>query len=148
MDFIVPPYDAGPYEAGLPLGFTMAEWISASGHGAYSVRSGGATLHMEFENLLPEAVYTAWCVRVNLPDVTITDMSCGEVDASNNTLVTDADGNGVITIELNEALQPSTVDIRTVIAIAYHSDGRTYGQYSGDLGRTTHQQLVYEFPFE
>jgi hypothetical protein len=148
MDFIVPPYDAGPYEMGLPLGFTMARWISARGHGRYTVGASGATLHMEFEDLLPNAVYTAWCARVNLPDVTITDAPCGKIDGSNNVFVSDTGGNAVITIELDEALQPSTEDIRTVIAIAYHSDGRTYGFYSGDLGRITHQQLVYEFPFE
>jgi WD40 repeat protein/DNA-binding CsgD family transcriptional regulator len=148
MDFIVAPFDAGPYEQGIALGFTLAEWLTATGHGTYSVGAGGATLRMEFENLLPNALYTTWCVRVNLPAVNITDVPCGDIDGSNNSFVSDEAGSAVVTIELNEALLPSTEDIRTGISIAYHSDGRTYGQRVGNLGMNAHQQLIYEFPFE
>lgn len=148
QDFIKPPYDAGPYEAGAPLGFTMAEWIAASGYGTYSIGSGGARLAFTLENLLPEAVYTTWCTRINLPEATLHHEPCGEPNGSSNSFMSDGQGNAVFNIVLPKAFEPSTEDIRTVVAIAYHSDGNTYGVHPGDFGLNVHTQLIYEFPFE
>ena len=108
QDFIEPPYDAGPYEQGAPLGFTMAEWIAASGHGTYSVGSNGAKLHLELDTLLPNAVYTVWCTRVILPDAVLRDRPCGEPDGSNNYVTSDDQGSIIFDIELPQALEPST----------------------------------------
>ena len=148
QDFIEPPYDIGPYEQGAPLGFTMAEWIAASGHTTYSIGSDGARLHFTFENLLTDAVYTVWCTRINLPEATLNHKPCGMPDGSSNSFMSDGQGNAVFNIVLQDAFEPSTEDIRTVVAIAYHSDGNTYGIHPGDFGLNVHTQLIYEFPFE
>lgn len=148
FDMIEPPYDAGPYEQGEPLGFTMAEWMTATGRGNYVMTESEILLDMEFENLVPNGVYTTWCIRMNLPLDTPTIKPCGSSDGTKNWFVSSEAGTGEIEVVLNQKFEPSTKDIRSMIAVVYHSDEATHGPSPGEMGKNAHMQLVYEFPYE
>ena len=79
------------------------------------------------------------------PVATIVNWPCGEADGSNNTFTTDENGDGFISLSMPP--RPDTTDERlSVFAIAYHSDGQTYGDYHGEFGRVTHTHLVAPVP--
>ncbi len=44
-----------------------------------------------------------------------------------------------------DAFPPSTDETIYEIALAYHSDGQTYGELAGEFGHNVHVQLVYDF---
>jgi len=145
LDFVEAPFDVGPYPKGKPLGFTLEEWLAAAGRGTYTVRGNRAVLDLTFENLVPGGVYTAWCFTfIHPPDWALIEPPCGAADGSENTFIADENGDGAITIEL-EAIPPSTEKISHRIAIAFHSDGQTYGPSPGQHGYNLHPQLVYVF---
>ena len=75
----------------------------------------------------------------------IVNLACGEPDGSQNTFITDAEGNGSIAMTLPPRLDSSDERL-SVFGIAYHSDGQTYGDSPGDFGRVTHTQLVAPVP--
>lgn len=144
-DFFEEPFDVGPYPADAPLGFTLGEWLAATGTGTYTVEGDTAVLDMSFENLVPEGVYTIWCLELNFAEMAITEeLPCGDRDGSENEFMADEDGSGGIIIEI-EPLPPSTEDIIYEVALAYHSDGQTYGERAGEFGHNVHVQLVYDF---
>jgi len=136
----------GPFEKGEELGFTLGDWLAATGSGTYEVDDGEAELDLEFENLVPDAVYTIWCSRISFPpNVNIVDRPCGAEDGSENVFETDEEGNANYNLEL-EPLEQSTEETATIIALAYHSDGETYGESAGDFGLNSHVQIFYLIP--
>jgi hypothetical protein len=136
----------GPFAKGAPLGMTMGEWLSASGTGSYVQRGNAATIDLTMENLVPNGVYTVWCSRVSYPpNVAIVDKACGAEDGSENSFSADEQGRAQFNLTM-PALAASTAETGSVIAIAYHSDGQTYGAYPGDFGRNSHVQIVGMVP--
>lgn len=136
----------GPYPIGAALGMTLGEWLAASGHGTYTVTGDRAKLEMTYEKLVPNGVYTVWCSRVTFPpDIEIVDKPCGAADGTENTFTADAQGNARFELKL-DVLPPSTATTVTSIAIAYHSDGKTYGAYPGDFGLNSHVHLAAPIP--
>jgi len=136
----------GPFEKGESLGFTLGEWLSASGAGTYTVDGDTAKLEASFENLVPDSVYTIWCSRITFPpEPEFVDEPCGAADGSENTFNSDEDGNADYSVEL-EPLELSTEETATIITIAYHSDGETYGESAGDFGFNSHVQIFYLMP--
>ena len=53
----------GPYPVGEELGFTLADWLRADGMGRYSVQSDMAFAELSFTDLVPNSVYTLWCIK-------------------------------------------------------------------------------------
>jgi hypothetical protein len=136
----------GPYPKGASLGMTLGEWLAATGEGSYTVTGNRARIEMTFENLVPNGVYTVWCSRVSYPpNIKIVDNPCGAADGTENIFSADAQGNARFELEL-DALPPSSAETGTVIAMAYHSDGQTYGASPGDFGRNSHVQLAAMIP--
>jgi WD40 repeat protein/serine/threonine protein kinase len=140
------PFEVGPFPDGEPLGFTVADWIAVRGSGTYTVHGSRATLDLSFEQLIPNGVYTLWCIELGLlPGLTVLEEHpCGARDGSENTFIADGDGKGAIQVEI-DAFPPSTDEIFYEVAIAYHSDGRTYGPHPGDFGANVHAQAFYDF---
>jgi hypothetical protein len=136
----------GPFDRGQPLGFTLGEWMAASGHGSVATSDGNHLLELSFDSLIPAGLYTIWCSEIQMPpDFAITDAPCGEADGSTNTFTADGSGQGAIAIPV--AGLPQTTDkVTGVIALAYHSDDATYGPLPGDFGSATHVQLMYMLP--
>ncbi len=133
-----------PQEQGAELGFTMGEWLAATGAGTYTVSGDIASLNFELSNLVADGVYTVWCSHMTMPeDAQILDFPCGNEEGTENIFVADADGNATFSLEEMPALAPVTDDPTEiyVIALAYHSDGQTYGAHPGDFGLNSHVQI-------
>lgn len=144
--FKLGPNPLGPYAKGKPLGFTLEQWLDANGSGSYSVDEDRATLDINFENLVPNGVYTVWCSRLTFPpNPVVVDRPCGAEDGSENSFTADAEGNGVFILEVTP-LEKSTQQTASVIALAYHSDGKTYGISPGEFGLNSHVQIFYLLP--
>jgi hypothetical protein len=136
----------GPYPKGNELGFTMEAWLAGTGHGVYTVAGDQAVMDFTFEKLVPNGVYTMWCSTVYMPpEDKVIDEPCGAADGSQNTFVADAEGKAEFHLTL-EPLPDTTDKIITSIAVAYHSDGKTYGSSPGDFGLNSHVQLFFAVP--
>jgi len=136
----------GPFPKGEALDFTLEEWLAGSGSGTYTTEGETGTITLAFETLIPEGVYTVWCSRLTFPpDVAIVDSPCGAPDGSENTFTADSAGSASITMT-GAALTESSEETATVIALAYHSDGLTYGEEPGEFGNLAHVQLAYIMP--
>lgn len=136
----------GPFEKGASLNFTLEEWLNGSGSGMYAEDDGKATLELAFSSLVPESTYTLWCSRLTFPpEVAVVDLPCGALDGSENSFTTDVEGNANVTLEV-KPFEESTESTVNVIAVAYHSDGNTYGAQPGPFGKDTHVQLAFIVP--
>ncbi len=136
----------GPFPKGKSLGFTLGNWLAASGIGIYSVDGENADMQLSFKKLVPNGVYTVWCSILTLPpDPKIEDAPCGAEDGSQNSFTSDSQGNGAFDLKL-KPLPTSTKETASLIAIAYHSDGKTYGASPGDFGLNSHVQLFAMLP--
>lgn len=136
----------GPFTKGKSLGFTLEEWLAATGSGTYTVDGDKAQLSVIFEKLIPSSVYTIWCSRVTFPPkAAVVDKPCGKADGSENMFTTDAAGNGTIFVRMNP-LEESTKETASVVALVYHSDGKTSGALPGAFGLNTHVQLLSILP--
>lgn len=136
----------GPYAQGMPMGFTLGEWLAAGATGVYTVQGDKASIHLEFTDLVPNGVYTVWCATVNTPpNVSIVDKPCGAEDGSENLFTADADGNASFHLTM-APLVDTTDSSMQVIAAAYHSDGKSYGPLPGDFGLNSHVQIAAIVP--
>lgn len=136
----------GPYSKGRSLGITLGEWLAATGSGTYTVRGNEAEVNLTFQNLVANGVYTVWCSRLTFPpNVAVVDRPCGEADGSENVFTADGQGNGRFELKM-APLEKSTKETASVIALAYHSDGKTYGSNPGDFGNKTHVHIFYLLP--
>lgn len=137
----------GPFNRGATLGFTLGDWLAATGNGTYTVEGDKASLDLNFKGLVPDGVYTVWCSRITFPpNPAVVDRPCGKADGSENSFKTDADGNGTFSLSSMTPLEESTKETASVIALAYHSDSKTYGANPGDFGLNSHVQLFFLVP--
>ncbi len=144
-DFIEPPFDRGPYPMGHPIGVALGDWIKASGGGTYYQKGARAEIDLQFENLMPNSVYTVWCVSFDNPDFEwVIELPCGTPEGTENIFYTDETGYGEIRMEM-AAFPPSTDEVIHELAIAYHSDGETHGPIVGEFSKNAHVQLFYDF---
>ncbi|NJL58172.1 hypothetical protein HC928_25945 [bacterium] len=134
-----------PRMQGIELGVTLAEWLPATGTATYTVEGDTATLEAEFSGLIPNGTYTLWC-SVNVLEVMIpVDEPCGAVDGSEASIIVDENGSATYIVEM-PALPGSTEDALTLLSVAYHSDGQTYGASPGEFGGNTHVQIYAVVP--
>ena len=136
----------GPFTKGQSLGFTLEQWLAATGSGTYTVNESEAELALNFQNLVPNGVYTLWCSRLTFPpNPKIVDRPCGAADGSQNALKADNNGSATFNLTLSP-LEQSSKETASVIALAYHSDGQTYGADPGEFGYKTHVQIFFLVP--
>lgn len=144
--FVLSEKPFGPFEISADLGFTMSEWLAGTGSGIYTVMGDQAKLSLTFNDLVPNAMYTVWCPTIALPPVgTIIDEPCGAASGSENTFFTDNSGGATFQVSMSR-LADSTDYVLRSIAIAYHSDGQSYGPHPGDFGQNSHVQLFAAIP--
>ena len=135
-----------PRAKGVELGMTMGEYLSATGGGTYTVVGDQAELDLSFEGLVPEGVYTLWCSTVSVPpNFHIVNVPCGSPYGGENEVVADSAGNLHVNL-ITTALPDAREDLVPLVALAYHSDGNTYGEYPGSFGMNTHVQLMGMLP--
>jgi len=124
----------GPFPKGRDLGFTLGDWLNASGRGTYSCENGVGSLSASFSNLVPDGVYTmwSWYVAVPFPEPFATyDLPFGSRDGTGSVFTADASGNATYDGTVGTCLQGSGSQLAEGLAIAYHSDGKTYGPRMG-----------------
>ncbi len=146
--FRLSPTPLGPFAKGAALGFTLQQWLAATGTGNYTTESGKATLDVAFEHLVPNGTYTLWCTRLTLPpEVSANDLPCGAPDGSENSFTANAEGAGSLQLVVAPLL-PSDSTALSMLALAYHSDGESHGTGAGDFGLNSHVQLIWMLPAE
>jgi hypothetical protein len=145
------PMDAtkiGPYPAGSPLDFTLGEWLSASGTATLTCNNGNGSLRAEFQNLVPDGLYTMWnfFAGQQLAKFHTYDLPVGAPDGSEAAFKADEKGHAIYEVSFAPCLQGTTPQLMAGLAIAYHSDGMTHGYEPGPMGNKSHVQLFTAIP--
>jgi len=143
------PTDVGPFPMGTALGVSLEDWLAASGDLTVACEDGSARVDVAFDALVPAATYTLWFSYIVMPPTvpfSVIDLPLGAVDGSQNAFATDARGHAEVSITLEACPLLSQGPLATMIAIAYHSDGRTHGFSPGAFGQTSHVQLMAFLP--
>lgn len=144
--FKLGPSPLGPFTIGKDLGFSLEEWLAATGTGTYMVDGATTQLDLNLQKLVPKGVYTVWCSRLTFPpNPQVVDRPCGAADGSENSFTADAEGNGQFKLTM-QPLEPTTRETASLIALAYHSDGKTYGEKPGDFGYNSHVHIFAMLP--
>ena len=140
----------GPHAKGEPLGITLGEWLRHAGGGTYTCVNGTGTLDASFTGLVPDGVYTMWHAFVALPPTEpfsgFLDLPLGARDGSESVFRAEADGTARFVHEFRPCLQMSDVWTTALLAINYHSDGKTYGGSPGQFGTNAHVPLFLMLP--
>ena len=142
--------NAGPYKKGESLGITLGEWLQGQGKAAYYCEDGWGVFTASFTGLMPNATYTMWHAFMAKPPTdpfpgTI-DLPLGDRNGSQSVFTTDEKGNATMKVRFETCLQLTDKQLMSVLAIAYHSDSKTYGFSPGPFGKATHVQLFAVLP--
>jgi hypothetical protein len=144
------PEAVGPYEKGAPLGLTLGQWLKHGGTGTYACEDGTGSLDLNFTGLVPKGVYTMWHAFMALPPpVPFTgtlDLPLGARDGSESVFTADANGKAKFKHTFQPCLQMSDTWTTSMLAINYHSDGKTYGGHPGQFGYNAHIPLFVMLP--
>ena len=147
------PFDPdalGPWPKGKALGVTLGEWFAAKGTGQYSCVDGEGTLEVSFENLVPNGVYTMWHDFMAWPPtepfIGTYDLPVGARDGSENVFIADDKGDAMFERTFKPCLQLSGEHLIADLAIAWHSDGKTYGPLPGEFATKSHVQMYLGLP--
>lgn len=144
------PKALGPHPKGEALGFTLGEWLRHQGTGTYTYKDGVGSLDLEFTGLVPNGVYTMWHAFVALPPTEpfsgALELPLGARDGSESVFVADEKGNAKFVHTFSPGLEMSDVWTTSMLAINYHSDGKTWGGLPGDFGLNAHVPLFVMLP--
>ncbi len=144
------PKAVGPYKKGQALGLTLGQWLAATGSGTYACASGQATVQASFRKLVPDSVYTVWYFFLPMPPTQpftgTLDLPLGARDGSQNMFKSDAQGKAVYKATFKPCLTLSGEQLASGLAVAWHSDGKTYSSDAGPFGLTTHVQIFMLLP--
>lgn len=140
----------GPYPKGEFTGLTLGQWLQHAGSGRYTCEHHRGTLDLSFSGLVPHGVYTMWHAFIALPPpepfTGTLDLPLGARDGSDSVFVADADGRARFVHSFTPCLQMSDVWTTSMLAINWHSDGKTYGGHPGDFGSRAHVPLFVMLP--
>jgi hypothetical protein len=137
------------YPKGSALELTLRDWLQAKGSGSYVCDGENATLKANFQGLVPNGVYTLWnFIDLNPPVDPWQGLlvPAGKRDGSQAFVTVDNKGNGSFEQVFEPCLQLSGTQSLAGLALAWHSNGETYGFSSGSMGMVTHAQLMTLFP--
>lgn len=142
--------NTGPWARGKPLGITLGDWFAAKGSGNYTCENGQGHVQVTFENLVPNGLYTMWHDFAVWPPTDpfkgFYDLPFGARDGSENAFRADADGNAVFDRRITPCLQLSGEQLISELAIAWHSDDKTWGPDTGEFSTNTHVHLYVPLP--
>ena len=144
------PKAVGPHPKGEALGMTLGQWLRHKGTGTYEFKGGEGHLKLSFSGLVPNGVYTMWHAFMSMPPTVpfsgALDMPLGARDGSESVFTADENGNAEFVHSFKPGLQMSDLWTTSLLAIAYHSDGKTYGGVPGDFGLNVHVPLFVMLP--
>ncbi len=134
------PATAPLYNAdGRKLGFTLGQWLAASGSLTMSPAAGGGErITARFQHLRPHARYSLFENHFDQNPVGFTPLD-GKGTA--NSFRTDATGAGHITVTAPEALTHANA-----VLVIYDDDGRSHGMSRGDIGVSAQHHLIARPP--
>ncbi|MEM6840996.1 MAG: hypothetical protein AAF632_02115 [Bacteroidota bacterium] len=146
------PDNAGPYKKGKSLDMTLRDWLSASGTASYTCEEGWGVIKAEFKNLVPNATYTMWHFFMPAPPTVpftgTLDVPLGDRKGVQSVFKTDNNGNATLDARFEHCLQMTGDQLMGGLAVALHTDGKTYGSAPGAFGRDTHVHLFAMLPTE
>ena len=144
------PEAIGPYKKGEPLNMTLGQWLKHQGTGTYMCEDGEGSIDLNFTGLVPNGVYTMWhsfmAIPPPVPFTGALDLPLGARDGSESVFVADANGNASFKHKFKPCLEMSDVWTTALLAIAYHSDGKTYGGHPGEFGKVSHVPAFLMLP--
>lgn len=147
------PFDAeaiGPHRKGEAFGMTLGEWLKHRGRGTYTCANGEGRLDTQFTGLVRNGVYTMWhaftAIPATKPFSGFLDLPLGARDGSTSVFVADENGEASFSHTFKPCLQMSDVWTTSLLAVNYHSDGRTYAGLPGDFGYNAHVPLFLMLP--
>jgi len=144
------PKAVGPHPKGEPLGMNLGQWLKHQGTGNYTCSDGEGSLELSLSGLVPNGVYTIWHAFIALPPTTpfsgTLDLPLGARDGSESVFTADANGKIEFEHSFLPCLEMSDIWTTSMIAINYHSDGKSYGAYPGDFGLNAHIPLFLMLP--
>lgn len=142
--------NTGPWPKGKPLGITLGDWFAAKGTGTYTCVNGEGHVKVNFENLVPNGLYTMWHDFAVWPPTDpfkgFYDLPFGARDGSENAFRADASGSADFDRKITPCLQLSGEQLISELAIAWHSDEKTYGPDTGEFSTNTHVHLYVPLP--
>ena len=145
------PAQVGPHPKGEPMGMSLGEWLAHRGTGVYTAEDGVGHLDLEFTGLVPDGVYTLWHAFTAVPPTTpfsgALELPLGARDGSESIFTADAEGRARFRHTFTPELEMSDVWTRSMLALNYHSDGKTWGGLPGDFGLNAHVPLFVMLPF-
>jgi len=140
----------GPHARGEALGMTLGQWLRHQGSGSYSCTEGVGQLETSFSGLVPNGTYTMWHAFMAMPPTTpfsgTLDLPLGARDGSTSRFEADADGKAAFVHSFKPCLEMSDVWTTSMLAINYHSDGKTYRADPGQFGLNAHIPLFLMLP--
>ncbi|MGI9627802.1 MAG: hypothetical protein ACR2QM_13275 [Longimicrobiales bacterium] len=144
------PDALGPHPKGDAMGMNLGDWLRQQGAGTYSCVDGVGTLDARFTGLVSEGVYTMWHAFMALPPTTpfsgTLDLPLGARDGSTSEFRADEEGKASFKHTFQPCLQMSDVWTTSMLAINYHSDGKTYRANPGKFGYNAHIPLFLMLP--
>ncbi len=144
------PDNLGPWKKGKALGVTLGQWFAAKGKGKYTCTNGQGHLRVDFTDLVPNGTYTMWhdffAWPPTEPFTGTYDLPLGARDGSESVFKTDAKGHAVVERSFKPCLQLTGEHLMAELAIAWHSDGKTYGHLPGPFASNTHVHMYTGLP--
>ena len=144
------PKAVGPYPKGAPLGMNLGQWLAQSGGGTYTCRDGVGNLDLEFRGLVPNGVYTLWHAFIALPATEpfsgTLDLPLGARDGSESVFEANNAGVAHFRRSFSPCLEMSGDWTTSMLALNYHSDGKTYQADPGEFGLHAHIPLFVMLP--
>jgi hypothetical protein len=141
----------GPFEKGTSTGFTLGQYLAGRAAVAYACQGGVASYDVVGTKLVPDGLYTLWTGHAELQKGIVlkeTDQAfaAGPHDGSENTFRADAQGEAKLHVAIDTCLPPTVLDAEgggamSYVALALHTDGRTWGAEPGPFGSATHIQM-------
>ena len=125
---------------GDPLKASIAEWRAATGTAEIGPAPGGGTgVRARFRGLVPLGRYSLFIRQLaGRAGVVLTPV---DITGAADTFFADRDGNGGITVE-----SPNVIPSGAQLVLIYHSDGADHQSSPGNLGVTSHEQLITRIP--
>jgi hypothetical protein len=146
---------AGPFKKGKALGMTLGQWLAGTGTADYSCKGGTASIKIDFDKLVPNGVYTVWNFLAGKPHMGCSDcpfatidFPMGARDGSQSVFKAGADGKATYQASFSPCLTLGNDLLFSGVALAYHSDGKTYGKDPGEFGNKSHVQIFAGLPDE
>lgn len=112
-------------------------WLDAWGFTLASLdEDGNLIVDVYANNLVAEGVYTLWGVNMGITGMSVAPAGGEEANA----FTASEDGDIAFSVTIGEG------ENYEMLAVAYHSDGQTYGDNPGAMGEVTFTHLMGAFP--